>query len=351
MNRILQFMIFFAIFLSVYFGMNAYVYFRLSRIITHPALWIVISTLVLSLPIISILERFFDGPIVTVFYFISMAWLGTLFFLLITFLLIDVAGLFFKFDYARTGLIAIGLVFVLIIYSIITAQTLTIKRIDVPMKNLKEDVRIVQLSDIHVGTVHKHGFLKHLVQTTNAQNPDIVVITGDLFDGSGPIGETSISPLKELKAKTYFVTGNHENYLGKELAIDIVKKNNITVLQKSFVKIKNIQLIGIDNPMRDIDNSTDKLDGMNLSKNMPRILLYHLPILQSGADLQLSGHTHNGQIYPFTLLVKILFKNTYGLYKHEDSYIYVSSGVGSWGPPMRFLAPSEIVVITLKKTI
>lgn len=353
MNRILQMAIFFAMFSSIYGIMNYHVYSRMSRTITYAHLGIIILVLALSFPVVSILERFVDGPVLGWIYFGSMTWVGTSFFLLIAYSILDISSIIFrsiiKTSYATAGAVVIALVIAIVIYSIIEARNLTIKHIDVPVDSLKKEIRIVQLSDIHVGTIHKEKFLQKIVDAANSQDPDIIVITGDLFDGSGPLTDDMLSPLKKLKSPVYFITGNHENYLGKEKAVELVKKNNITVLENESVKIKGIQLIGIPNPVNETDRRTDKLDGINLSKNMTKVVLYHLPIFQKGADLQLSGHTHNGQIYPFTLLVKIMFQEAYGLFSHDESYMYVTSGIGTWGPPMRFFSPSEIVVIDLKK--
>ncbi len=341
--------IFFMLFSSIYGFMNYYVYSRLSRTITYPYLGTIILILALSFPIVSILERFIDGPILGWLYFGSMTWVGTSFFLLASYIILDAASFIFKISYSTAGAAVIAIVLCITIYSIIEAQNLTIKKIDVPVNNLKKELRIVQLSDIHVGTIHKEKFLQKIVDATNLQDPDIIVITGDLFDGSGPLTDDMLSPLKKLKRPAYFVTGNHENYLGKEKAIALVKKNNITVLDDEAVKIKGVELIGLSNPINDLDKRTDKLESLNLGKNTTKIVLYHMPVMQDNADLQLSGHTHNGQIFPFTLLVKLVFKEAYGLFKHDNSYLYVTSGIGTWGPPMRFISPSEIVVLDLKR--
>ncbi len=350
MSKIIQFTLFFIIFFSVYSLMHYYIYIKVSKIFLLKHFWIIFITLAVSFPASMIIERLSNNIFTRAFYAISATWLGVAFFLLFGFLVLDLISLSGKINQTTGGVAVIIIVLVICVYSIFNSQNIRITKIEVPINNLpKESMKIVQLTDIHIGSINDNNFLKKLVDKTNELKPDIVVITGDLFDGTDGLSPDMISSLKGLKTKAYFVTGNHENYLGKEKAIKYIEQMNVTVLQNEFKEVKGIQLIGLSFPENELNQSSVKINWSGIDKKKPKILLYHWPVLLEGVDLQLSGHTHNGQIFPFNLLVKTSFKYIYGLYKVNNTYIYTSSGAGTWGPPMRFLTTPEIVEITLRK--
>lgn len=348
MNKYVAGVIFASIFFSSYYLMNYYAFLKISKVLTFRFLWLIILLFGITFPLAMFSERAFHNSFTHILYYIGGVWLGTLFMFTCVYLIIDGVGFFTKLPNLTT-LYALIFIVILIIYGIINAQIIRTTNVDIPVSNLEKELKIVQLSDIHVGAVHKKDFLQKIVDKTNSQNPDVVVITGDLFDGSDGIPKDEIEPLSKLKSKTFFVTGNHENYLGKTESIDAVKNQNITVLEDQVKLFKGIQLVGISYSLNEVDKSNDKLKNLNLSKNKPVIVLYHQPILQTGADLQLSGHTHNGQLIPFKAFVRIMFKYISGLHNINDSKLYISQGLGTWGPPMRIFTKSEIVVINLKK--
>lgn len=219
---------------------------------------------------------------------------------------------------------------------------------------------IVQLSDIHVGHTIKRDFVEDLVSRTNALSPDIVVITGDLVDL--PIEQISddLEPLKALKAPTYFILGNHDNFHDPQTVIEHVRSLGIRPLLNDSVSIgegaKRFNLVGIN----DLSGQRIGIFPHDLRKafawvdvTRPCIVLAHQPKtieLVDGyrCDLMLSGHTHGGQIFPFGLLVMIDQPYLSGLHQHSvDKQIFVSNGAGYWGPPLRVLAPSEITRIVI----
>lgn len=350
MPRIMEFLIFFVLFFGVYFLLHYYIYTRISKIFSFSYLWVIFLALSLMFPLSMILERMIYNGFTKALYYIGSTWFGVMFFLLFGFLILDLLRFAVKVNYPIGVIVVLVLVSLISLYSMVNANNIRITQIEVPIRNLPQSsIKIVQLSDVHIGSINTQAFLQKIVDKTNALNPDIVVITGDLFDGTDGLSADQIAPLKDLKAKTYFVTGNHENYLGKETAIKLIESMNVKVLQDEVVNVKGIQLIGLSYPDSETDRSQNKISQFKIGDE-PKILLYHPPILQNGADLQLSGHTHNGQMFPFNFLVKIQFKYLYGLYKVNNTYIYTSSGAGTWGPPMRFLTNPEIAEITLRKT-
>lgn len=220
---------------------------------------------------------------------------------------------------------------------------------------------IVQLTDLHIGHTIKRDFVEEIIARTNAAQPDMVVITGDLFDLPPEKISQELEPLKTLEAPTYFVTGNHEYFHGVEPILAKVKTLGITPLtNKSILFSKregSFNLVGLndltgerfDTRPPDVEAAYNGLD-----PSKPTIVLSHQPksiSLVEGrrCDLMLSGHTHGGQIFPFGLLVMLDQPYLEGLHEHTpDQQIFVSRGTGYWGPPLRVLAPSEIsrIVIT-----
>ena len=233
--------------------------------------------------------------------------------------------------------------------------------ININMKGFGEDEYVImQLSDIHVGRTIKKSFVKELVQRANAENPNIVVITGDLIDYKIEKIKDDLTPLSALKAPCYFILGNHEYFHGASETIALMKSLGIRVLLNESVIIdKRFNLIGLTDiigerigeyPM-DIEKAYKDIDPA-----LSTVVLGHQPksilrLQDRPCDLMLSGHTHGGQIFPFGLLVMVDQPYLAGLYQHnKDQQIFVSRGAGYWGPPIRVMAPSEISKIILKGT-
>ena len=220
--------------------------------------------------------------------------------------------------------------------------------------------RIAQLSDVHIGPLLGSRFLRNVVDETNRMHPDLIVITGDLVDGSvAEIGE-SVKLLGGLRARhgVYFVTGNHEYYSGCEQWVEFLRGLGVTVLMNQRVSIGDVRdgasfdLLGVPDhharPLR--PNMRAVAKGRDAEREL--VVLAHQPVqigqsLDVGAGLQLSGHTHGGQIQPFGQLVALAQPFVAGLHRAHDTQIYVSRGTGFWGPPMRVLAPAEITRIEL----
>jgi predicted MPP superfamily phosphohydrolase len=196
-------------------------------------------------------------------------------------------------------------------------------------------------------------FFKKIIKKTNALNPDLVLITGDLIEDFIPNTRAGLKALKDLKATVLFVTGNHERYSVSGGITEFLATLNVKVLHDQMIDCSKVQIIGIDN-----DTDTIILDGllagMDIDESKFCILMSHRPVdleilSQANVDLAISGHTHAGQIFPFNYIVRLFIKQVYGLYKQNDSYLYVTSGAGTWGPRMRLGWPSEIVLVKLRK--
>ena len=240
-----------------------------------------------------------------------------------------------------------------------------VKRVAVRLKKLPgslNGLRLVQLSDMHVGLTIGRDFVEDVVRKVNALEPDIVAITGDLIDGSVADLGPAVAPLGEIRAKlgTYFVTGNHEYYSGADSWLAFLQSIGIKALRNERVELlvngETMHLAGVDDwTAHQFGNGHGSdmeraMQGRDTSK--PVVLLAHQPVhfdeaRAHGVDLQISGHTHGGQIFPFGFLTRLAQPFVSGLHRRGDSQIYVSSGTGYWGPPMRIAAPAEITLIEL----
>ncbi len=238
-------------------------------------------------------------------------------------------------------------------------------RVTIPIKDLPEDLeglRIIQISDIHVGPTIKRGFIEEIVQRVNNLDPDIIALTGDLVDGSIDYLAKDVEPLADLKAKygKFFVTGNHEYYSGVHSWLHKVAELGFDVLLNEHKVISRNQanlIIGGVTDFRawQIVPAHKSDPGASLAGAPPasvKILLAHQPVsvyeaAEAGYDLQLSGHTHGGQYFPFSKLVKMQQPFLAGLYKHKNTWVYVNRGAGYWGPPMRIGPPAEITEVII----
>jgi hypothetical protein len=225
-----------------------------------------------------------------------------------------------------------------------------------------DGLRIVQISDLHVGPLLGRSFADDVVERVNALAPDVVAVTGDLVDGSVARVAGEVEPFARLRARdgVFFVTGNHDVYSGAEAWVARVRGLGLRVLRNERVEIRRdgavFDLAGVDDYRGDWMRGTSQDLPHALAGRDPEravVLLAHDPTTfveaaRAGVDLQLSGHTHGGQIFPFGLLVRLAVPFVAGLYRRGASCLYVSRGTGFWGPPLRLLAPAEITELTLR---
>ena len=222
--------------------------------------------------------------------------------------------------------------------------------------------RIVQISDIHIGPLLGREFAAHLTQRVNALAPDLVAVTGDLVDGSAPRLASEVAPFAGLRARhgVFFVTGNHDHYSGAEHWSEVVRGLGMRVLRNERVEIgaagASFDLVGVDDHHAHFagDGRSDLSRALaGRDPERAAVLLAHDPATFARArsaaiDLQLSGHTHGGQSWPFAWFVRIATPYVAGRYREGRAQLYVSRGTGFWGPPLRLFAPAEITEITLR---
>ncbi|MBL4868136.1 MAG: metallophosphoesterase [Pseudomonadales bacterium] len=234
-------------------------------------------------------------------------------------------------------------------YGIINAMRLKVKEISLYSNKLNNNYRLVQISDVHIGSRHP-AFLRPIAGEVAKLKPELLLITGDFVDLNGLTLEDLLS-LQQIQCPIYFVIGNHERYIDLDAALNILSQAGFQILRNESCQWKELELIGID----DAESKAKVAKELPLIERNPelyQILMYHRPdgfthAASVGIDLMLCGHTHNGQIIPFNFLVKRAFKRIVGLYSEGKSHLYVSPGTGTWGPIMRIGSHNEVTLINL----
>jgi predicted MPP superfamily phosphohydrolase len=242
------------------------------------------------------------------------------------------------------------------------ARGFAVRSVRIPLASLPPHASgyvIVQITDVHIGPTIGFEFLSHVVRETNALAPDMIVITGDLVDGSVEQLRQLVEPLRQLVAKdgVFFVTGNHEYYSGADEWIAHLTSLGIRVLRNERVDIRGLfELAGVDDAsagsMLPHHGQDVARAAMGRSSSRPLVLLAHQPkalkdALAAKVDLQLSGHVHGGQLIPFNWLARLDQPFVAGLHLVEKTWLYVSTGTGYWGPPMRVGTVAELTRIEL----
>jgi predicted MPP superfamily phosphohydrolase len=373
--------IFLLIFFLIYGGIHLYVFLKTKNAIVPGAkatagLITFMALMVLAPILIRFLERGGYEQMAYILAHVGYTWAGIVFLFFSCSLLFDVyrlviltTGFFLKKNLSSitpsafsSFIIPLAFVIIACTYGFFEAQNIRTERLVIQSSKIPEDigtVKIVQISDIHLGLIVREHRLKLIIQKVMAENPDILVSTGDLIDGQMYRLNHLVDMLQEIKPQygKYAVTGNHEFYAGISQAIDYTKMAGFHVLRGNAIHATDfIMIAGVDDPAGKIYGASGNTSEKELFGHLPRerftILLKHQPIVDyksSGLfDLQLSGHTHKGQIFPFTLITRLRYPFNSGYFKlPNNSHLYVSRGSGTWGPPIRFLAPPEVTVIEL----
>jgi uncharacterized protein len=382
MSQWTGFLIFFCIITSIYSAAHLYIYRWFVRF-AEPSrnlrriVGLLFLFLVISFPVSRMLSWYDFNTFNYFLVLIACTWMGLALYLLILALGSDVLFLVFRLlrvnplgasrnpRRAKRGILItiLGYVFLIGAAALWEAQDVQVTRQDIPLANLPSELdgfSIVQISDFHYGVLNLNRRLDKVVNLANGLHPDVIFITGDLVDESVAHMENMAPSLAGLKGRVgvYAVTGNHDYYAGVQRVSRIMREANIKVLRNELeVLPQGLQILGIDDPtgtrrMGEPGADFEALIG-RVDPFKPSILLYHQPVqfektANAGIGLQLSGHTHGGQLYPVIYISKQIYPWTPGLHRLGSSFLYVSRGAGTWGPPMRFLAPPEIVHIRLK---
>jgi len=299
-----------------------------------------------------------------IFYLLASVWLTIVYIFLITSVIGVLCLYFFNLDPSQKlvlGISLYSLAAAIVIYSFIKPILIKIKEIELNFSSLPEYWRgkkIVFISDLHLGPIHHISFAKRISAIIQDIHPETLLIGGDLFDGTEVNAGDVLVPLSDIQTTygTYFITGNHEEFDGSaNKFIKAIDSAGFKILHNKAVDLNGLIIAGVDYyETRKAEDFKNILASLNLDLSKPNILLKHVPsnlniVADAGFDAVLSGHTHNGQVYPFGFFAKLSYGYRYGLHLLKKTQIYVSSGLGTWGPPARIASTSEIVLITLKE--
>ena len=243
------------------------------------------------------------------------------------------------------------------------ASKLAVKETVIQLPGLKKELSVMHISDVHLGHHNSREYLARIVRETNLRKPDFVLINGDLVDSNAALLPGVLDPLSDFAAPIYYVGGNHEKYINNARVLELIRQQGGRSLHNEVVKIHGLQLVGLDYMNADehtfdmhssdhTETIQSTLSGLSLNKNMPTVLMHHSPVgIQyaeaAGVDLMLSGHTHAGQVFPFTLLNELVFKYNKGLHQYGKTKILVSSGAGTYMLRIRLGTSNEMNMLRL----
>lgn len=353
MNRILFFGLFLFVFLSVYGLLNAYVLRRFSTLFSLPHGWPLLGAIALgtlSYLFATVLLRLADNAFTNGAYLVAAVWMGAVFLAACVLLLHELARRLVMLPDAQWGLIALALTLLLVVVGLVSAAVVRTDTVTITDPRVPQELRLLHVSDLHLGPILGEAHLAKVVAEIARQKPDAVVITGDLIDGPGSYADDLLVPLDTLGVPIYFVTGNHEAYAQAGTIERLLEQTQIRYLKNEATAFGGVALLGID------DNDDARVVAERLAA-LPRdpaaytVLLYHRPSAKrvvTGVDLLLSGHTHGGQLMPFSLVVALSERPVSGLHRYGPLTVHVSTGAGTWGPPMRLGMTGKMTMVALR---
>jgi predicted MPP superfamily phosphohydrolase len=380
--RTINFIIFFSIFFIIYGLINYYIFIRGLQAIPHTTQFRITYVTIFiifagSFIFGRILENIWLSPVSSALIWIGSFWLAAMLYFLLIVIMVDIIRMInhwfpfiqhIGFNYGKMKLFllwtSISLVSIIIIIGHINAANPIIKTLtlSIAKKSSVKKLNIVAATDIHLGTIINKKRFCNIVNKINQLNPDIVLLPGDIVDEDlAPIIKENIGDaLTKIKAKFGVIasTGNHEYIGGVERSVQYLSDHGVVVLRDTAIKINgNIYIVGRED--RSISQFTGKqrkpLHELieDIDKEFPVILLDHQPFglmeaVNLGIDLQISGHTHHGQLWPLNYITNAVYEVSRGYKKINNTHIYVSNGAGTWGPPVRIGNRPEIVHIKLE---
>ncbi len=372
---------FLLVYLTVYSLAHGYVFHKLVKAFAPGKIALIGSVLfmavMLAAPIlVRIAEQKGFETGARILSYAGFSWMGLLFLVVILMGAVDIIGWTLGqaeavalFQPARDWItprqgIVIQMLLVLAIYGygLFEANDIRLERVEIVSPKIPASpgrIRIVQISDVHLGLIVREGRLKRILAKVEEAHPDILVSTGDLVDGqlNHITREATLLAGITPPLGKFAVTGNHEFYAGLQNSLDLTSQSGFTMLRQQGIGVGGVTLVGVDDhALSGRGTQTGQSRERDILLAQPAdsftVLLKHRPDIDPGSlghfDLQLSGHTHKGQIFPFNLLTWLSFPYKAGhLTRLDGGLLYVSCGSGTWGPPIRILAPPEVTIIDL----
>lgn len=377
----MRFIIFLAVFFSIYGSFHLYAFLKIRRALAlglgASAVIAVFMTVMVVVPVlIRLSERHGLELFARFLAHLGYTWMGLIFFFVSAAAVLDIYRLLIRagskilpLDLSAITLsqpysfyIAFLIAVIISAYGAFEAFGIRTEHITIPSHKIPQNVgpvRIVQISDVHLGLIVREKRLARILKQVKAANPDILVSTGDLVDGQMDKLTGLVTMLRQVSTKygKFAVTGNHEFYAGLARSLDFNEKAGFTTLGGNGVTISDwLAIAGVDDAVGKRYGSGNQISENELLSRFSReqftLFLKHRPVVDENTlglfDLQLSGHTHKGQIFPFNFVTMLYYPNHAGLLKLEkNSRLYVSRGSGTWGPPIRFLSAPEVTLIEL----
>ena len=347
----LKFIFIFLVLLSLLYYLQLFIY-NTNSLVLNKYLLLLISIIIIS--VFTKTPFFIWKKIYFPVYYITSIYLGYLFNSLLLCSIYRLFKIIININSNISSFMIVYFPIIISIYGVINARIIRIEK-EVIIKSNKyknnNGIKICHLTDLHLGTNYQRNFVQKVISLIkNNIKPDIVVITGDLFDSSYTPMVENIEPFDELNIPILYITGNHEIMIGKNDVLNVLNRTKIKNIGNELnpYTFKDINFIGLD-----FETKVEKLKEIKYDKNMFNVVLNHVPISpkdlsQYDVDLFLCGHTHGGQTFPFNVLTLLNAKCYVGLYEYLNRYVYVSSGLGTALIPMRIGSKSAISVIKIE---
>ncbi len=324
------------------------------------SIWLAITLCFLTLSFVAstILGNYYYNAFTRAYYLLSAVWIGFFAYAFLVSILFALT-ITISISLVPIGSVLYGITLLVSIYGVLHTRTLVTKEITVILPRLPSSWKgrkAVWISDVHFGQIYGSRYAEKIATHIETIAPDIIFVGGDLFDGTRALDmRKQVAPLARLSAPlgVYFITGNHEEYGDLATFLSSVEKIGMRILKNELIELDGLQLIGVDYRSTSNTLEYDKvLSRLEISSDQPSILLKHGPenlqvASAAGISLQMSGHTHNGQMWPFGYIAAMVHNGfSYGLKSFKNTQIFISSGTGTWGPPMRVGTDNEIVLCT-----
>jgi hypothetical protein len=363
--------IFLLVFFCLYGSINFYFFFRVKSIfqftgLLQAAILFLLVLLIAAPVLVRVLESLRYEQIARAVACIGYVWMAFVFLFFFISLSFDFVRLGYKifgsgsFQFKTIFFgISVFLSASLVTYGYVDAQRIRVKHLEIKTKHVLPGdgkLRIVQISDVHIGIIIRENRIDPILEKVREAKPDIFVSTGDLLDGELDNIMNDAQRFAQIPVKygKFAILGNHEYYAGLKRSMEFTETAGFKLLRDEFIEVAGITIFGEDDITGRKRGETKKSDyfmeALSKERDTFVLLLKHQPYIDKDArfNLQLSGHTHGGQLFPFGFIVKLYFPKIYGLHElSENKLLYVSRGTGTWGPPVRVFAPPEITVIDL----
>ncbi|MFA7191747.1 MAG: metallophosphoesterase [Candidatus Paceibacterota bacterium] len=329
---------------------------------------VVMILLSLSFTVGMMLVQKFENTLTGYIYYFASVWLGTIFWLFLAVIISVVVRYFIPIEsgmYVFIPGILVAMAFAVSAYGVYHGSDSVFVKRDISVKNLPDSWQgrtAVFMADTHYGNIHGKAKAERDLAIIRSVNPDILFVSGDFFDGPKKDLHVFSDVYKDFNPPygKYFASGNHEEYAGMSASIDALKSAGFIILDNQNIDVGGVQLLGVPyttNAKSDADATatTGVLSGFMYDHDSPSILLKHIPIntdiiKDAGVSFAFFGHTHRGQAWPMTLIVKKIYgEHAYGFVQKDDTLFYTTSGLGGWGPPQRIGSDSELLLATFNK--